>query len=137
MKVPLRNRPVSVVDDVSDRSTTYEEIKSFEYAHEEPLLGEIAGHVFNRYLQFHKRNTRWGDEYEFRFGSSNPTKASIYLRQIIDRMEDNLSRGRIREVVYEKACEELLYKAFEAIDAIHKLDASFFDRIKYVFKVRS
>jgi len=36
--------------------------------------------------------------------------------------------------VYEEACEEMLYKAFEAIDKVHQLDNNFFERIKYVFK---
>ena len=109
----------------------------FEYAHEEPLLGEIAGHVMNRYLRFNKSKSLGSTRYDFRFGSTNPNKAQLYLRQYIDLHDEQMSNGRLKEKVFEQACEELLFKAFEAIDAMHKLDNNFFDRIKYVFKARS
>jgi hypothetical protein len=134
MKVPLKNRAMSVVLGVPSEYTRPEEIKVFEYAHEEPLLGEIAGHVFNRYLRFRKQQSPFGTEYDFRFGSTNPTKAILELRHVVDRHDATQSLGRIEEAVYENACEEFLYKAFEAIDKVHQLDNNFFDRIKYVLQ---
>jgi len=136
MKVPLRNRPISsVVDGLPDDTTPFHEIKIFDYAHDEPLLGEIAGHVFNRHLRFRKEKTALGRvEYEFRLGSTNPTKAALYLRQYVEPVDLIHSHGGVEEAVYESACEELLFKALEAIDKVHKLDNNFFDRLKFVFK---
>lgn len=135
MKIPLKNKPLSVVDGLPSLDAYPQEIRTFDYAHDEPLFGENRGHVFNRYLKFRKEKSALGTvEYEFRFGSTNPTKASLYLRQYIDPIDLLHSRGRVEEHVYEQACEELLYKAFEAIDKVHKLDSNFFDRIKFVFK---
>lgn len=133
MKVPLKNRPISVVPGIPDY-TSQEEIKIFDYAHEEPLLGEIAGHVFNKYLKFRTQKTQFGTRYEFRFGPSNPNKVSLFLNQQVNEIADPQAIGGLREAVFENACEEFLYKAFEAMDKVHKMDNSFFDRIKYVFK---
>jgi len=75
MKVPLKNRTISVMpDDPRDLLPPWEEIKVFDYAHEEPLLGEIAGHVFNRYLKFRKENSFDGHSYLFRLASTNITQ---------------------------------------------------------------
>lgn len=64
-------------------------------------------------------------------GLTNPTKASLYLNQVITDLD---RQNRIDEVLYENAVEQLLNMAFNAVDTVHNLDKSVLARLKYVFR---
>jgi len=131
MKVPLKHRAISAVLGEPQADFRSFEIKTFDYAHENPLLGEIAGHVINRYLKFREESNRFGTIYDFRFGTSNPNTAILQLHQTIDSRDDEESNGRIREVIFENTVEEFLHTAFKAIDYVHKVEnAGFFGKVK-------
>lgn len=123
MKVPLKARDASYIEVGPVGIPDYtERIKIYDYAHEDVLLGEVAGHVFNRYLRFNKSKDWNGEHFEFRLGGSHPYKAILQLHTTLSLAESEKAPQSLRIALYEDVVEELLHKAFEAIDFKHNIE---------------
>jgi hypothetical protein len=111
--------------------------KTWHYAHDNRVFAEIAGHVFNKYLEIQEREDKLllSTEWRLSFGSKNPHKARLHIAGYISDLEKMQvkSTNEIKERVYENAVEEILHKSMDNNDKIHKLRSSFWARLKFLF----
>lgn len=109
-----------------------------DYPHDNQVLAEIAGIVLNKKLLYKeiKDPFHLATNIVVQLCSYNPHNTSLYQMFTIDDISKAQMKyaHRIEESQLEKAVESLLEKAMDSVDKIHKLENSFWKRLKYLFK---
>lgn len=136
MKIP-KKQDIEIGSFCDPLNTGVPSFEVWDYSHNNRLFGEIAGHVFNRYLKLREENQPLygGTRFTFTFQTTNPNMAGLYLSNIVTDLEKTLahSGSKIKEVVYEDAIDNLLHKALEAVDTVYNLKKSYKARLKFLF----
>lgn len=135
MKIP-RRQDIEVGTFCDPLQTGVPSFEVWDYSHNNRQFGEIAGHVFNQYLNVREEKEPFvvGTRFTFSF-SSSPKKAGLYSSQVVTDLESTIrhSGSKIKEVVYEDAINQLLTKALDAVDIVHNLKKSYKARLKFLF----
>lgn len=135
MKIPKKEKISVKSAKLNDIPMPYTE--AWTYNHDDRLFGEIAGHIFNKYLHVKREKDTFGmgTRFRFSFSSSHPKKAGIFLDHFMSDSDllKNSSSTKIVEYIYENAVEEFINKSLNAVDTVHQLEHSFTKRLKYLF----
>jgi|SRR6185369_1304306 len=128
-------KPIGVSAVVGDLSAPLMEY--VEYPHESTLLEEVASHAINKRLTLKKRQVYelMGQQYQLRFGPSNPHKASLIQSSYIsdDMFVTATNAEDIERTILKKMVEGVIVQALEAVDKVHNLEGSFWNRLRYLF----
>ena len=112
--------------------------QTIDYPHDSEILAEVAGHVLNRRLKYRevKDDMRMGVNILVQLCSRNPHNTSLYQMSYMSDLEIVQARygTRLKQKHLMNMVEDLVEKAMEAVEIRHKLENSFWKRLKYLFK---